>query len=79
MDFIYKQDLYKLKKKEIDEFLLNTFFSSWKISIILRYLKNKKQNIDAAVYETNLNQDVKIPSKKKNIIVIIEINTGQQA
>ena len=38
-----------------------------------------KQNLDAAAYENILNQDVKIPSIKKILIVIIKMNTGQQA
>ena len=32
-----------------------------------------KQNIDADAYENNLNKDVKIPSIKKNLIVIIKL------
>ena len=31
-----------------------------------------KENIDAAVYENSLNQDVKIPSTRKFYIVIIK-------
>ena len=38
-----------------------------------------KQNIDAAAYENNLNQEVKIPSIKKIVIVIIKSNTVQQS
>ena len=38
-----------------------------------------KQNIDAAAYEKNLYQDLKLPSIKKKIIVMIKLNSGQQA
>ena len=38
-----------------------------------------KQNIDAAAYEKNLYQDLKLPSIKKKLIVMIKLNTGQQA
>ena len=38
-----------------------------------------KQNIDAADYGKNLNQDVKMPSIKKKLIVMIKLNNGQQA
>ena len=52
MHFIYKQDFYKDKQKEINELLLNTFSPSWTILIILRLLKNVKK-LDAAAYEKN--------------------------
>ena len=42
-------------------------------------IKEWKQNVDAAAYENNINQDVKIPSIKKKLIVIIKMNTGKQA
>ena len=42
-------------------------------------IEEQKQNIYAADYENNLNQDVKIPSIKKTMIVMIKLNTGQQA
>ena len=42
-------------------------------------IEKRKQNLDAAAYENNINQDVKIPSIKKKTIVIIKMNTGQQA
>ena len=42
-------------------------------------LIEERKNIDAAAYEKSLNQDVKIPSIKKTIIVIINLNNGQQA
>ena len=38
-----------------------------------------RQNIDADSYEKYINQDIKIPSIKKHLIVIINLNTGQQA
>ena len=38
-----------------------------------------KQNLDAAAYENNLNQDVNMPSIKKRFFVLIKMNTGQQA
>ena len=36
MHLIYKQDLYKDKKRKYMNFSLNTLFSSWTILIILR-------------------------------------------
>ena len=38
-----------------------------------------KQNLDAAAYEKNLNQYVKIPSVQKKLIVMMKLNSGQQA
>ena len=38
-----------------------------------------KQNLDAADYEKNINQDVKIPSIKKQIYCNEKLKTGQQA
>ena len=38
-----------------------------------------KQNIYATDYEKYRNRDVKIPSIKKKMLVIIKLNTGQQA
>ena len=35
-----------------------------------------KQNIDAAAYENNLNQDVKVPSINRKNIVMKKMNTG---
>ena len=37
-----------------------------------------KQNLDAAAYEININQDVKLPSLKKKMIVMRKMTTGQQ-
>ena len=36
-----------------------------------------RKNLYAAVHEKK-NQDVKLPSKKKIIIIIIKLNSGQQ-
>ena len=38
-----------------------------------------EKNLDAAAYEKNLYKDVKLPSIKKKMIVMIKLNTGQQA
>ena len=43
------------------------------------WIEEQKQNIDAAAYEKNLNKDVKLPSIKKQLIVIIQLNTGQKS
>ena len=40
-------------------------------------IKERKQNIDAGAYEKNLNQDVKLPSIKKKMILMIKLSTGQ--
>ena len=51
-------------------FLLNTLLLSWTILIIPimqdidhpTFIEEQKQNLDAAAYEKNQNQEVKIPS-----------------
>ena len=42
-------------------------------------IKEWKQNINDTAYEKYINQDIKIPSIKKKLIVTNKINTGQQA
>ena len=78
MHLIYKQDFYRDKKRKYMNFLLDTFSPSCTILIILSLLNNGK-NLDAAAYEKNLNQDVKILSIKKKIIAMKKLKTGQQA
>ena len=43
------------------------------------FIEEWKQNIYDAAYEKKSNQYVKLPSKKKFFIVMIKLNTGQQA
>ena len=43
------------------------------------FIEQWKQNLDASAYEENINQDVKLPSVKKQFIVMIKLNTGQQS
>ena len=38
-----------------------------------------EKNPDAAAYEKNVNQYVKIPPIKKQMIIMIKLKTGQQA
>ena len=61
MHFIYKQDFYKDKKKEIDELFIEYLVPIMGDLDHPALIKERKQNLDAAPYEKNLNQYVKIP------------------
>ena len=41
------------------------------------FLQEWKLNLDAAEYEKNMKANMYKPSKKRNLIVLIMINTGQ--
>ena len=42
------------------------------------FIEEWKQKLDAADYEKNLSQDVKVSSIRKKMIVMIKLNTGEQ-
>ena len=59
--------------------LLNTLFLSWKTFEHTDLIEEWKQNIDDTAYEKYINRDVKITSIKEKLIVMVRLNTGQQA
>ena len=67
MHMTYKQDFYTTKEKEIYylflEYLVTIVEDIEHPALIEEWI----QNIDAASYEINLDQDVKLPSIKKKI------------
>ena len=67
MYLIYKQDFYKDKRKELNGLLIQ-YLAPIMVDIDHpELIEEWKQNLDAADYENNLNQDVKIQSIKKKI------------
>ena len=60
-------------------YLLNTLFLSWKTFEHTDLIEEWKQNIDDTAYEKYINRDVKITSIKEKLIVMVRLNTGQQA
>ena len=79
MHIIYKQDLYKNKAKEIYDFFLEYLVPVMDNIDHPALIKEWKKNIDAGAYENNLYKDVKLPSIKKFLIVMIKQNTGQKS
>ena len=79
MHSLYNQEFYKDKKKEIDKILIENLVPRMDNLDHPGFIEEHKQNIYAAAYENNLNQDVKLPSMKKKLIVMIKLNTSQQA
>ena len=77
--FIYKKNFYTDKQKELDELFIEYLVPIMDDLDHPELIEKWKKHIDADDYETNKNQDVKIPSMKKKMIVIIKMNTGQQA
>ena len=67
LHLIDQQDFYKYSKKEIDDPFIEYFVPvMWNLDYHA-LIEECKQNIDDADYEIFLNQDVKLPSKKKTI------------
>ena len=64
-NLIYQQDLYKDKQKEIYDSFIEYLVSVMYDPDIPALIEEWKQNLDAADYEKKLNQDVKLPSKRK--------------
>ena len=64
---LYQQDLYEDKQKEIDNLFIEYIFPIMGNLDHPALIKELKQNIDADAYEEKINQDVKLPSKKKII------------
>ena len=61
MHLIYKEDLYKDKQREIDEFFIGHLVPIMDDIDIPVLIEEHNQNIDAAVYEKNIFQDLKKP------------------
>ena len=55
-----------IKKGEIDDLFIEYLVPVMDYFYHTALIEEWKQNIDAAAYEKNLNQDAKIPSIKKN-------------
>ena len=64
MHMIYKQDFYKTKESEIDDFYLVPVIEDLEHPALI---EEWIQNIDAATYENNLHKDEKLPSIKEKI------------
>ena len=79
MHLIYKQDYYEDKLNEIYDFIIGYLVPIMDDLDHHSFIEEWKQNVDPDAYKNNLNQDVKIPSVQKNIILIINLNNGQQA
>ena len=67
LNFVYQQIFYHDKQKE-----MNALFDKYQISLFknidhLALIQEWKQNLDAAAYEKNVHQEIKIPPKKKEI------------
>ena len=65
LNFVYQQIFYHDKQKE-----MNALFDKYQISLFknidhLALIQEWKQNLDAAAYEKNVHQEIKIPQKKK--------------
>ena len=67
LHFIYQQDLYKDKQKEIYELFIEYLVPVVEYIDRSALIEEWKLNLYASAYENNLNQDVKIPPIKKNI------------
>ena len=67
MHLIYKQDFYEDKLRVIYELFIDHLVPIMGDLDHPDFIEERKQNLDAAAYEKNLNQDVKIPSIKENI------------
>ena len=79
MHLIYNKYFYEDKQKEIDKPFIEYFAPIMENIYHPTLIEEWRQNIDAAAYETKINQDVKIPAIKKKTIVMIKLNNGQQA
>ena len=79
MHFIYKQDFYRDKPKKIDDLFIEYLAHIMDDLDHIALIEEWQQNLDAADYENNLNQDIKIQSMKKKLILMIKLNTVQQA
>ena len=62
---IYKQDFYKNKEKEIDNFYLEYLVPVMDDLDHPEFIEEWKQNIDASAYEENIYKDVNLPSMNK--------------
>ena len=79
MHLIYKQYYYKDKQKKIYDLFIEYIVLIMEDLDHPALIEERKKNLDDDAYENNLNQDVKIPSIKKKLIVMIKLNTGQQS
>ena len=67
MHLLYQQDFYKDRQKVIDEIFIEYLVLIMDDLDHPALIEEWKQNLDAAAYEKNLNQYVKIPSVQKKI------------
>ena len=79
MHMDYKQDLYKEKQKEIYDFFLDYLVPIMENLDHPALIEERKPNLDADAHEKYLNKDVNLPSIKKKMILMIKMNTSQQA
>ena len=76
--FIYKQNFYHDKQDEIDAFFIEYHVTVFDDLDHPALIKERKQNINSAAYEENINKVIKPSSKKKKLIVIISLINVQQ-